>query len=66
VRINDLKGLKELGLAPEIAFAYVLSEIQHMMKKLHIISGSLNPKNIMVRKYIKPYKPAVVESELEK
>jgi hypothetical protein len=36
------------------------------MKRLHLISGSLSPNNIMLRKYIKPYKPLVTDSEIEK
>lgn len=36
------------------------------MKKLHLIGGSLDPKNIVIRKYIKPYKPIATDSETEK
>ncbi len=36
------------------------------MKRLHVISGSLNPKSIMLRKYIKPYKPPAMDSEIER
>jgi hypothetical protein len=36
------------------------------MKKQHQISGSLSPSNIMIRKYIKPFKPQTSESEVVK
>lgn len=56
VAISDVKGLRELGLLPEVAFAHVLSEVHHQMKKLRTISGALAPDNILLRKYVKPYK----------
>jgi RIO-like serine/threonine protein kinase len=61
VQLNDAKGLKELGLVPEVAYAHVLSEVHHLLRKFKTISGSLNEKNILLRKYIKPYKPAATE-----
>jgi hypothetical protein len=47
-----------MKLQPEVAFAYVLSEVQHMMKKFNLINGSLSPDNILIRKYIRPFKAA--------
>jgi hypothetical protein len=37
-----------------------------MMKKLHLISGSLDPRNIVIRRYIKPYKPSAGDSEVDR
>lgn len=39
-----------------MAFAFLMTEVHRMMNKQGLISGALNEKDILIRKYIKPSK----------
>ena len=56
VTISDTKGLKEMGLTAELAFAHIMSEIQRVMSKFGLIDRKMNSQGVILRKYIKPIK----------
>jgi hypothetical protein len=45
-----------MGLSVEMAFAFIMTEVHRLMNKQGLISGSLNERDILIRKYIKPAK----------
>jgi hypothetical protein len=62
VSLGDHKALKEqLNVKYEAALAYVLLEVKNLMEKYQIINGDISADNIVIRKYVKPYRPASAE-----
>lgn len=61
MELGDGKGLKDLGVSTEVAYAYMMSEIHRMMNQSGMINSGLNEKKIILRKYIKPAKRDIVE-----
>lgn len=62
VSLADHKALKEqLNVKYEAALAYVLLEVKNLMEKYHLINGDISADNILIRKYVKPYRPASAE-----
>jgi len=54
--LSNTKGLKEIGLSVEMAFAFVMTEIHRLMNKQGLLYGNLNERDIVIRRYIKPAK----------
>lgn len=50
-----------MGISVEIAFAHIMSELHRMMNRYGMISGALDPSNILIRKYVKPAKRKIEE-----
>jgi hypothetical protein len=46
-----------------MAFNYLLAEVNRQLKKYGTINEELNLKNVIIRKYVKPHKPKIVNQE---